>query len=110
MLDLGSPHPVRGGRTQKVSERDTTHLNISWAAHSFTRAISMASCYGELRCLESASGRRIWQTLEATTVRGKPQERWANVFVIKTDLPIVTFFNESGEPIDCREPRGYRTG
>ena len=111
MLDLGQSPPRPRWRTQKVSERDTTHLNSIMGSPFLHQGHIYGICsYGELRCLESASGRRIWQTLEATTGEGKPQERWANVFVIKNgSADRYLLFNESGELIDCRmNPEGYR--
>jgi outer membrane protein assembly factor BamB len=57
---------------------------------------------GELRCLEIATGKRIWETLEAT---GK--ERWANAHL--TPNGDRTFlFNDQGELILAElKPRGY---
>ncbi|MFP6762710.1 MAG: PQQ-binding-like beta-propeller repeat protein, partial [Planctomycetaceae bacterium] len=59
--------------------------------------------YGELRCLDAASGQRLWSTLEATG-RG----RWWNAFLIRHQD---RFFihNEQGELIIASlTPQGYR--
>ena len=52
--------------------------------------------YGELRCLEAATGRRIWEDLSAT-----PRSRWSTIhFVQNGDR--VWMFNERGELIISR--------
>jgi outer membrane protein assembly factor BamB len=62
--------------------------------------------YGQLRCLEAATGKRVWETLAATTRSGKPV-RWANAFLVAHGD---RFFlsNELGELIIARlTPSGY---
>jgi outer membrane protein assembly factor BamB len=63
--------------------------------------------YGELRCLELKTGKRVWMTREPTT--GGPPARWANAFIIPHgDGDRVFLFNESGELIICKlMPKGY---
>ncbi len=63
--------------------------------------------YGELRCLELKTGKRVWMTREPTT--GGPPARWANAFIIPHgDGERVFLFNESGELIICKlSPKGY---
>lgn len=51
--------------------------------------------YGELRCLELKTGKRVWETHEATT--GK-SDRWANAFLIPNG-DRTFLFNEKGELI-----------
>jgi len=62
--------------------------------------------YGELRCLELMSGKRLWETHAATS--GK-SARWGNAFLtphLETDR--VFLFNERGELIIARlTPKGY---
>jgi outer membrane protein assembly factor BamB len=62
--------------------------------------------YGELRCLELLTGKRIWETHAATS--GK-SARWGNAFLTphaETDRVLV--FNEQGELIIARlTPKGY---
>ena len=64
--------------------------------------------YGELRCLELMTGKRIWMTRAATTTDGQPA-RWANAFLIPHgDGERVFLFNEQGELIIARlTPTGY---
>lgn len=61
--------------------------------------------YGELRCLEAASGKRIWKSMQATT--GGPEQRWANAFLIPQGDRCF-LFNEKGDLIIARlSPKGY---
>jgi outer membrane protein assembly factor BamB len=58
--------------------------------------------YGQLRCLEAATGKRIWETFDATG-----EGRWWNAFLIRHGD---RFFlaNEQGELIIARlSPEGY---
>ena len=63
--------------------------------------------YGELRCLELKTGKRLWMTRQPTS--GGPPARWANAFIIPHgDGERVFLFNESGELIICKlTPKGY---
>lgn len=58
--------------------------------------------YGELRCLEAATGQRVWENKSAT-----PPARWSNIhMVVQRDR--LWMFNERGELIIARlSPRGY---
>lgn len=62
--------------------------------------------YGELRCLDAESGKRVWATHQPTT--GKSM-RWGNAFLVrfdKTDRYVL--FNERGELILADiTPKGY---
>lgn len=80
------------------------------------------SSYGELRCLELATGTRVWQTMQATRgpltparVRDNPEpsvtqpwaERWSNAFLVENGDRTV-LFNEQGELILAKlTPQGY---
>ena len=58
--------------------------------------------YGELRCLESSTGKRVWETL--AHVR---KDRWANAH-LTPNRDRVFLFNEHGELILAElSPRGY---
>jgi hypothetical protein len=60
--------------------------------------------YGELRGLELMTGKRLWQTHQATI--GK-SGRWANAFLIPNG-DRVFLFNEQGELIIAKlSPKGY---
>ena len=59
--------------------------------------------YGELRCLELQTGKRIWESLDAV-----PKARWANIHIIRHEDDI-WMFNERGELIISKlSPRGFR--
>ena len=47
--------------------------------------------YGELRCLEAATGKRLWENLSAV-----PKERWATIHMVR-QADRVWMFNERGE-------------
>jgi len=58
--------------------------------------------YGELRCLEAATGDRVWQDLTAT-----PKARWSNIHMVR-NKDKVWMFNERGELIIARlSPKGF---
>ena len=60
--------------------------------------------YGELRCLDEATGKRIWSTHAATT--GKSL-RWGNAFLVEQGDRFF-IFNELGDLIIARlTPKGY---
>jgi outer membrane protein assembly factor BamB len=59
-----------------------------------------------LRCLNAATGERLWETLAAATADGK-ETRWANAFIVKNDGRFF-LFNENGDLIIARmTPKGY---
>jgi outer membrane protein assembly factor BamB len=62
--------------------------------------------YGELRCLDAATGKRIWATHEPTT--GKSL-RWGNAFLVRLDnTDRYVLFNEQGDLILANiTPKGY---
>lgn len=61
--------------------------------------------YGELRCLEEATGKRLWETHAATT--GK-SVRWGNAFLIEQGDRFI-LFNEKGDLILANlSPKGYQ--
>jgi outer membrane protein assembly factor BamB len=59
--------------------------------------------YGELRCLELATGDRVWESLDAV-----PKARWANIHFVKNGEN-VWMFNERGELIISKlSPEGFK--
>ena len=67
--------------------------------------------YGELRCLELATGKRIWSDLRATSAAGpapkEPTERWGNAFLVPHENRFF-IFNEKGDLIIAKLSRsGY---
>lgn len=79
--------------------------------------------YGQLRCLELASGKRIWDTMDAVRGPLTPErvasretpsetqpwvERWANAFLTKNNGQFI-LFNEQGELVIAKlTPDGYK--
>ena len=110
LLDLKQDPPAVLWQTKKPSEKDTTHLNSIMSTPFLHEGHIYGVCsYGQFRCLETSSGKRLWETMEVTTGEEDKQERWANVFLIKNG-PADRFllFNESGDLIDCElTPNGY---
>ena len=59
--------------------------------------------YGELRCLDAATGDRVWEDLTAT-----PRARWSTIHFVKNGNTI-WMFNERGELIIGRlSPEGFK--
>ncbi len=74
--------------------------------------------YGQLRCIEAKSGKRVWETMQATRGKRTPakvadeltpaeSERWSNAFIVpQGDRAFL--FNEQGDLIIARlTPKGY---
>ena len=103
-LTPGAPEVL--WRSKKASEKDTTELHSIIPTPFIEDGHIYGVCsYGQLRCLQLATGERVWETLAATT----PEQptRWANAFLIKHANRFF-LFNERGELIIARlSPRGY---
>lgn len=98
--------PTTLWRTQKASEKDTTHLNAIFCTPFLEDGFIYGVCsYGQLRCLNAATGARVWETFKATT-DGQPV-RWANAFIVKNGRRFF-LFNEKGDLIIANlTPAGY---
>jgi outer membrane protein assembly factor BamB len=105
-LDKAKPAETPLWRTQKASEKDTTHLNAVLCTPFLEDGYIYGVCsYGQLRCLKAETGERIWETFQATT--GGEPVRWANAFIVKNGD---RFFlaNEKGDLIIAKlSPKGY---
>jgi len=106
-LDSTKPAATTLWRTQKVSEKDTTHLNAVMCTPYLEDGYIYGVCsYGQLRCLKPETGERMWETFEATT-SGEPV-RWANAFIVKNGDRFF-LFNEKGDLIIAKlSPQGYQ--
>jgi outer membrane protein assembly factor BamB len=74
--------------------------------------------YGQLRCIEAKTGKRVWETMQATRGKLTPEkvaaspepadgERWSNAFLIR-HADRYFLFNEQGDLIIARlTPKGY---
>jgi outer membrane protein assembly factor BamB len=85
------------------SEKNTDGLHAILCTPALLDGYLYGVCsYGQLRCLDAASGKRVWETLEATG-----SGRWWNAFLVRHGK---RFFiaNEQGELIIARlTPAGY---
>jgi outer membrane protein assembly factor BamB len=105
-LDYRKPAEKPMWRTQKASEKDTTHLNAVMSTPFLENGYIYGVCsYGQLRCLKAETGERVWETFQATT-SGEPV-RWANAFIVKNGAHFF-LFNEKGDLIIANlTPEGY---
>ena len=86
-----------------ASEKETDGLHTNFAEPMIQGDyIYGVDSYGQLRCLETATGKRVWENLEAI-----PQQRWSTLrFVPNGDH--VWMFTELGDLIISRlSPEGY---
>lgn len=61
-----------------------------------------ADSYGELRCLEAATGKRVWEDLTAV-----PKDRWSTIHMVRNGGQ-TWIFNERGELIiGTLSPQGF---
>ncbi len=105
-LDPAEPAAAAIWRTEKSSEKDTTHLNAVMCTPFLEDGYIYGVCsYGQLRCLKADTGQRVWETFQATT--GGEPVRWANAFIVKNGSRFF-LFNEKGDLIIAKlTPRGY---
>ena len=104
-FSAGKAEPEVVWRTQKASERDTTHLNSIISTPFVEEGHVYGACsYGQFRCLKLETGERVWETFEPT---GGKEARWATAFVTKNG-PRFYLFNEKGDLLIARlSPKGY---
>jgi outer membrane protein assembly factor BamB len=105
-LDPTKPAETPSWRTQKASEKDTTHLNAVLCTPFLEDGYIYGVCsYGQLRCLKAETGERVWETFQATT-SGEPI-RWANAFIVKNGNRFL-LANEKGDLVIAKlTPKGY---
>jgi len=105
-LDANKPEAKAVWRTEKASEKNTTHLNAVMTTPFLEDGYIYGVCsYGQLRCLKLETGERVWETFQAST-SGEPV-RWANAFIVKNGNRFF-LFNEKGDLIIARlSPKGY---
>ena len=106
-LDSNKAAATTAWRTQKLDEKNTTHLNAVMCTPFLQDGYIYGVCsYGQLRCLKIETGERVWETFKATT-SGEPV-RWANAFIVKNGERYF-LFNELGDLIIARlTPSGYQ--
>lgn len=92
----------RSGRSEKNTEALQSIMSTPVFAGDYIYGVCS---YGQLRCIKSSNGDRVWETFAAT---GGKEERWANAFLIQQGeryfLP-----NEKGDLIIAKlTPEGYQ--
>jgi outer membrane protein assembly factor BamB len=102
-LDQGEPKVKELWRRCGPSERDTDALQSIIATPVFKGDhIYGVDSYGELRCLDAATGDRIWEDLTAT-----PKARWSNIHIVAHGEKY-WMFNERGELVIAQlSPEGF---
>ncbi len=105
-LNRDKPAVTELWRSPRGNEQKTTHLNAIICTPFLEDGYIYGVCsYGQLRCLKSDTGERVWETFDATTSGGPV--RWANAFIVKNGRRFF-LFNEKGDLIIARlSPKGY---
>jgi outer membrane protein assembly factor BamB len=105
MLRLGTSAPTaeKLWRRKGFDEKRTDALHSIIATPLFLGDyVYGVDSYGELRCLDAATGDRLWEDTTAT-----PTARWSNIHMVRNGEKI-WMFNERGDLIIARlSPNGY---
>ncbi|MBI1842334.1 MAG: PQQ-like beta-propeller repeat protein [Verrucomicrobia bacterium] len=81
MLRVGPEGPAKVWESRKISEKDTDGLHSVMSTPWIQDGYIYSPCsYGQFRCVNAATGDRLWETYEPTS--GK-SERWGHAFVVK---------------------------
>lgn len=92
------------GRSEKPDGTDSLHSVMSTPFIKDGYIYGVCS-YGELRCIDEATGKRIWETHKATTGESR---RWGHAFLVEQGDRVI-LFNELGDLIIARmTPKGYQ--
>ena len=92
-----------GGRSEQPDQTDGLHSIMPTPIVKDGHIYGICS-YGELRCLDEKTGKRVWSTHAAT---GGESVRWANAFLIEQGDRFI-LFNEHGDLIIAKlSPKGY---
>lgn len=89
MLKLAADKPAAEvlWRGTSSNERNTDKLHAIMCTPWFEDGHIYGVCsYGQLRCLRSETGERVWETFKATGATGENggrNDRWANAFLVK---------------------------
>ncbi len=104
-FEAGKDAPVVAWRTQKMSERDTTHLNCTMNTPFIEDGHIYGACsYGQYRCIRADTGERMWETFAPTS--GK-SERWGNCFTVKNGSRFFLFGEKGDLAIAKLSSKGY---
>jgi outer membrane protein assembly factor BamB len=108
MLQINSDNQPRilwqgNGRGEQPGDTDGLHSIMPTPVIKDGHIYGVCS-YGELRCLEEATGKRLWETHQATTGEST---RWGNAFLVEQGDRFI-LFNERGDLIIAKlTPKGY---
>jgi outer membrane protein assembly factor BamB len=107
-LDPNKPAATQVWRRKGSSEKNTDALHCLICTPYFDGPnIYGVDSYGQLRCLDAATGDRLWESFAATGASGSGLDRWAMAFLVK-QADRFFLFNEKGELIIARlTPKGY---
>jgi outer membrane protein assembly factor BamB len=93
-----------GGRGETPDETEALHA-VMVTPYMKDGYVYGVCSYGELRCLEANTGKRLWMTRKPTT--GGKEVRWGNAFLVP-QADRCFLFNELGDLIIARlTPQGY---
>ncbi len=99
MLQLDGDKPSVVWQSAKISEKDTDGLHSVMATPLIEDGHIYSPCsYGQFRCLNAATGERLWETFAPTS--GK-SARWGHTFVVKHE-DRAFLFSETGDLILAR--------
>jgi outer membrane protein assembly factor BamB len=106
-LDDARPAASKVWKIGGKSERNTAALHAVMCTPVIDHDFIYGVCsYGQLRCLKTSTGDRVWETLAATSADAGPT-RWANAFIVANQNRYF-LFNEKGDLIIARlSPTGY---
>jgi outer membrane protein assembly factor BamB len=120
MLQLAADRPAEtvlwksktwGARSGKEFPDKTDSLHCVMSTPIFRDGYIYGICsHGELRCINAATGERVWESLQATGTQKNPaKDRWDNAFLVaQGEGDRFVLFNEHGELILARmTPKGY---
>ena len=102
-LDAKQPQSKVLWRGKSSSEKETDGLHALMCTPYVDGGYIYGVCsYGQLRCIEAATGKRVWETVDATG-----HGRWWNAFLVRLGERTIVC-NEQGELIFARlSPKGY---
>lgn len=111
LLDIGGDTPKvvwksksKGGQAAVMPDNTVDLHSIMTTPYIEGDYIYGVCSYGELRCLELQTGKRVWETHQATS--GK-SARWGHAFLIPQGGRTI-IFNEQGELLLAKlTPKGY---
>ena len=93
-------------RTERASERKTTHLHGIMNTPVLREGHLFAACsYGEFRCMEALTGKRVWESLKPIALE-KPA-RWGTVFVTPHEDRYILFTEKGDLVIANLSVEGY---